>query len=123
MSTSRLPWALIYLTGVFLSSVSQIILKKEAGKPHRSFLAEYLNPAVILSYGIFFGCTFFMFICLDAFALELKRLGNTLGFIDALVDEETQFGRCPPTQLLGKNGSNATFGLAKCFLHLIIRIA
>ena len=53
-----LPYVLIYLSGVLLSAFSQVLLKKEAMKEHAGFLQEYLNPAVIISYSIFFGCTF-----------------------------------------------------------------
>lgn len=56
-NAAYLPFALIYLSGVLLSSASQIILKKEAVKPHGSLWQEYLNPRVILGYGIIFGCT------------------------------------------------------------------
>ncbi len=53
-----LPYVLIYLTGVLLSAFSQVLLKKEAMREHAGFLQEYLNPSVIISYMIFFGCTF-----------------------------------------------------------------
>ena len=47
----------VYITGVFLSSCSQIILKREATKTHTSFLTEYLNIPVITGYAVMFGCT------------------------------------------------------------------
>ncbi len=56
-SASFLPFVFVYLLGVFLSSFAQIILKKEAMKEHASALREYLNPGVIIGYGIIFGCT------------------------------------------------------------------
>ena len=49
---------LIYLAGVFVSSIAQILLKKSAGKKYESAIKEYLNPYVIISYAIFFGATF-----------------------------------------------------------------
>ena len=52
-----LPAVLIYLTGVFFSAVAQIVLKKEAVKDHKNIIMEYLNPRVIIGYGITFGCT------------------------------------------------------------------
>ena len=55
--TEYLPALLIYLTGVFLSAVAQIVLKKEAVKSHKNIVMEYLNPSVIIGYGITFGCT------------------------------------------------------------------
>ena len=48
---------LFYLLGVLLSSFAQILLKTEASKEHASMIAEYLNPRVIIGYGIIFGCT------------------------------------------------------------------
>lgn len=51
-------YAGVYLLGVFVSAVSQVLLKKEAMKPHESALAEYLNPSVIIAYTIFVAATF-----------------------------------------------------------------
>ena len=48
---------LIYLLGVLFSSFAQILLKTEASKEHSSMISEYLNPRVIIGYGIIFGCT------------------------------------------------------------------
>ncbi|MDD6289851.1 MAG: EamA family transporter [Eggerthellales bacterium] len=50
-------YAGVYLLGVFISAVSQVLLKKEAMKPHKSALAEYLNPSVIAAYTIFVAAT------------------------------------------------------------------
>ena len=50
-------YAGIYALGVFLASVSQVMLKKEAMKKHDSLLAEYLNPMVIFAYAIFVATT------------------------------------------------------------------
>lgn len=51
-------FAIIYIAGVFVSAVAQILLKKSAGKTYESKIREYLNPYVIISYAIFFGATF-----------------------------------------------------------------
>ena len=55
---SKYLFALIYLAGVFVSAIAQILLKKSAGKTYDSKIKEYLNPYVIISYAIFFGATF-----------------------------------------------------------------
>ncbi len=47
----------IFLFGVLISSVSQIILKKSALIDHGSRIKEYLNVRVIVAYGIFFAAT------------------------------------------------------------------
>lgn len=57
MST-KILFALIYIAGVFVSAIAQILLKKSAGKTYESKIREYLNPYVIISYAIFFGATF-----------------------------------------------------------------
>ena len=55
---SKIIFSLIYLSGVFISAIAQIILKKSAGKEYESKIKEYLNPYVIIAYAIFFGATF-----------------------------------------------------------------
>ena len=55
---NRWIYMAIYLAGVFVSSVAQIILKKSSGKEYKSRIFEYLNPMVIFAYAIFFGATF-----------------------------------------------------------------
>ena len=52
-----LLYTLLYLSGVFISSVSQIILKKSAGIHYQKRSREYLNRRVILAYTIFFLAT------------------------------------------------------------------
>lgn len=53
----KILFALIFLLGVFISSVSQIILKKSSQIEYGSKIKEYLNPRVIFAYIIFFGAT------------------------------------------------------------------
>ena len=55
---SKIVFSLIYLSGVFISAIAQIMLKKSAGKEYESKIREYLNPYVIIAYAIFFGATF-----------------------------------------------------------------
>lgn len=55
---NKLLFAAIYIAGVFVSAIAQILLKKSAGKKYSSKIQEYLNPYVIISYAIFFGATF-----------------------------------------------------------------
>ena len=49
-----LLYVLIFLVSVFISSVSQILLKTSANKIYDSKIKEYLNIKVIFAYGIFF---------------------------------------------------------------------
>ena len=52
-----LPYIAVSLTGVFLAAVSQVMLKKAALKHYDNVLQEYLNPLVIIAYGVFFLTT------------------------------------------------------------------
>ena len=51
-------YALIMLTGTFVASISQIVLKKAAEKEYPSKIAEYLNPMVMGAYFVFFLASF-----------------------------------------------------------------
>lgn len=53
MNRNLLIYALIMMTGTFISAVSQVILKKAAGKTYDNKLKEYLNAPVISAYSIF----------------------------------------------------------------------
>lgn len=52
-----LKFALILVTGTFVSSVSQVMLKKAAMKGYANVIREYLNPLVIFAYVLFFVST------------------------------------------------------------------
>ena len=45
----------LYLFSVFISSVSQILLKRSADQEYENIFKEYLNPNVVIAYTIFFG--------------------------------------------------------------------
>ena len=50
-------YSCIYLAGVFIGAVSQVMLKKAAQKDYGSTIKEYLNPLVITAYTLFFLTT------------------------------------------------------------------
>ena len=50
MDREMIPYILVLMTGVFVSAVSQVMLKKAALKTYDSPLKEYLNPMVIIAY-------------------------------------------------------------------------
>lgn len=56
--TDLIVYSLILLFGVFISAVSQVILKKEAIKKHDCVYKEYLNYKVFIAYSLFIGTTF-----------------------------------------------------------------
>ena len=58
MEKPMMFYAGLLLLGVFLSAISQVMLKKAALRQYSSKLREYLNPLVIVAYTIFVGTTF-----------------------------------------------------------------
>ena len=58
MSVETIKYSCILLLGVFLSAISQVMLKKAAMKTYDSRIKEYLNPLVIIAYSIFVLTTF-----------------------------------------------------------------
>ena len=73
----------ILLFSVFISSVSQILLKKAANRTYESPLKEYLNPLVIGAYGMFF-CS----VILTMLALKYFCVGDGILFSEREIYEE-----------------------------------
>lgn len=57
MDKTAVLYSLILLAGVFISAVSQVLLKKSALKQYDNPVKEYMNPLVIVAYIMFFGTT------------------------------------------------------------------
>ena len=51
-------YAGIMVFGVLISSFSQVLLKRSADREHATRFREYLNPAVLTAYTVFFLATF-----------------------------------------------------------------
>ena len=71
----------IYIASVFISSVSQIMLKASAQKKYESRLREYLNPLVIAAYVLFFVCTFITMYALKVVPLSMSPVLEASGYI------------------------------------------
>lgn len=72
---------IILLFLFFLSSLSQILLKKSSNKTHKNLLREYLNPYVILSYLILFSTTLISSLILKYINLSLFPVLESSSFI------------------------------------------
>ena len=57
MDKREIFYASVLLIGVFISAISQVMLKKAAMKTYASPIREYLNPLVIFAYVLFVGTT------------------------------------------------------------------
>lgn len=71
----------ILLIGVFISALSQVILKKAALKHYDSIIKEYLNPLVIIAYVMFLGTTFLTIIAYKEVPLSLGAVLQTSSYI------------------------------------------
>lgn len=81
MNKELIVYSLILLSSVFISSISQILLKKSAEISYSSKLREYLNPYVISGYGLFFGCTLLSMFALKVVPLSMSPIIESLGYI------------------------------------------
>lgn len=77
----RLLFSAIYLFSVFMSSVSQVLLKKSAMEGHGSRLREYLNVRVIVAYIIFFGSTLVTVIALRYVPMSQGYIFEATGYV------------------------------------------
>lgn len=71
MNNSVLSYSCILLFGVFISSISQVMLKKAASKSYDTPIKEYLNPLVIIAYVLFFGTTLISVVAYKVIPLSL----------------------------------------------------
>lgn len=62
---SDAAYVLLLVLSVFVSALSQVLLKKSALEAHASVLREYLNAKVVCAYALFFAA-----VLMDLFALR-----------------------------------------------------
>ena len=67
--------------GVFISSISQVMLKISAGKKYENKLREYLNPLVIGGYAIFFAATLMTILAYRYIPLSSGAIIEATGYI------------------------------------------
>lgn len=71
----------VLLISVFISSVSQILLKKAADKTYKNHVKEYLNPMVVSAYVMFFCSVFLTMYALREVPLSLSPILESTGYI------------------------------------------
>lgn len=74
-------YVLIFLFSVFISSVSQVILKKSANIQYESKIKEYLNPWVICAYGMFFGASLMTVLAYKGVTLSMGPILEATGYV------------------------------------------
>ena len=76
-----MTYYLLLAFAVFISSLSQILLKKAAIKTYSSKIREYFNFQVIGAYIIFLSVTFLAIICLRFIPLSHAVIIDSTGYI------------------------------------------
>ena len=71
----------IFLFSVFISSVSQIILKKSANIKYENPIREYLNIRVIVAYSIFLLSSFVIIYAYKFVPLSIGPVLESAGYI------------------------------------------
>ncbi len=85
-------YSCILLAGVFIGSISQVLLKKAALKTYDSGIREYLNPLVIFAYVLFVGTTFISILAYKHVPLALGPILEATGYIYVTIFGVTVFG-------------------------------
>lgn len=91
MEKHMLLYAGLLLLGVFLSAISQVMLKKAALRQYSSKLREYLNPLVIVAYTIFVGTTFLSIYAYKGIPLSMGPVLEATSYIYVTVFGVTIF--------------------------------
>ena len=81
MSSTVLTFAALNLLGVFISAVSQVMLKKSASREHGSVVREYLNPLVIFAYALFVGATLLSVLSYRGIPLSMGPILDATGYL------------------------------------------
>ena len=80
MSNSVVFCACMLLLGTFISSISQVMLKKSADRKYDSAIKEYLNPLVIGAYTIFVISTFLSILAYKGIPLSMGPILEATGY-------------------------------------------
>lgn len=74
-------YVILLLVSVFISAVSQIILKTAANRTYDNAMKEYLNFRVIFSYGLFFLSTILTMFALKKVPLSMQPMLESTSYI------------------------------------------
>ncbi len=81
MNKTVLFYAGILLLGVFISAISQVMLKKAAMKKYESRIQEYINPTVIFAYILFVGTSFMSIFAYKGIPLSMGPILEATSYI------------------------------------------
>lgn len=92
MNGQMILYACFMLVGVFISALSQVLLKKSAMRVYDSRIKEYLNPFVAGAYIIFFGATLLSVIAYKIVPLSMGPLLEATSYVYILIFGKVFFG-------------------------------
>ena len=78
-------FSIIYVSSVLIATISQVLLKTSAKKQYKSKIYEYLNPWVVIAYGLFFMSMMVTMYALTVVPLTLGGLLEGTGYIFILL--------------------------------------
>lgn len=81
MNKTVFCYSLFLLLGVFISAISQVMLKKAALKTYDNPIKEYLNPLVIIAYVLFVGTTFLSIVAYRGIPLSMGPVLEATSYI------------------------------------------
>lgn len=81
MNKTIVIYSCILLTGVFISAISQVLLKKAALKHYDNPIQEYMNPRVIFAYMMFVGTTFLSIVAYKGIPLSMGPILEATSYI------------------------------------------
>ena len=76
-----LVYAAVFVLGVLIGAISQVLLKKSAQRTYDSVVAEYLNPRVIGAYTLFVLTTFMTIYAYKGIPLSYGPILETSSYI------------------------------------------
>lgn len=91
MSKMLLLYSGIMLLGTFISAVSQVLLKIAANKTYDNKIKEYINPFVIVAYGIFFLATLMNVVAYKVVPLSMGPILEATSYLYVTVFGVTMF--------------------------------
>lgn len=112
MEKPMMFYAGLLLLGVFLSAISQVMLKKAALRQYPNKIREYLNPLVIIAYTIFVGTTFLSIYAYKGIPLSMGPVLEATSYIYVTVFGVTIFKE--------KLNRHKLIGLALIVLGIIV---
>lgn len=74
-------YIIIFLFSVFISAISQVVLKTSANQKHDKWWKDYLNFKVIVAYGIFFVSSFITIFAYKGVPFSLGPMLEATGYL------------------------------------------